>query len=154
MWTACGGRSALRRGPGQLADPAADRPARVIGLPRRQPHLASRRLLPRRRRRAGLNTTSLIVNSHNILIDHIWAWRGDNGSGVGWTVNPADTGVIVNGNNVTALGLFVEHYQKCQVIWNGNGGRTGNGVITNVINTTGAPAQGTATVPSNVVSYP
>jgi hypothetical protein len=25
---------------------------------------------------------------------------------------------------VTAYGLFVEHYQKTQVIWNGNGGRT------------------------------
>ncbi len=30
----------------------------------------------------------------------------------------------------------------------------GVGVITNVVNTTGGPAQGTATVPSNVVSYP
>ena len=30
----------------------------------------------------------------------------------------------------------------------------GNGVIDNVINTTGGPAQGTATVPSTVTSYP
>lgn len=72
----------------------------------------------------GSATTSLVVNSHDTLIDHIWAWRGDHGSGVGWTVNPADTGLIVNGDNVTALGLFVEHYQKYEVIWNGNGGRT------------------------------
>jgi hypothetical protein len=41
---------------------------------------------------------------------------------VGWTVNTADTGVIVNGDNVTAYGLFVEHYQRYEVIWNGNGG--------------------------------
>ncbi|WP_262286079.1 discoidin domain-containing protein [Micromonospora sp. MA102] len=182
---------------------------------------------------AGKATTSLVVNQNDALIDHIWAWRADHGSGVGWTVNTADTGLIVNGNNVTALGLFVEHYQKYEVIWNGNNGRTiffqnelpydppsasawmngsrvgyaafkvadavstfegwgmgsycyfnvdptiaayhgfeapnragvrfhslltvslgGNGSITHVINDTGGTAQGTNTVPVNVVSYP
>ncbi|SBT42009.1 discoidin domain-containing protein [Micromonospora narathiwatensis] len=73
---------------------------------------------------AGKATTSLVVNQNDTLIDHIWAWRADHGTGVGWTVNTADTGLIVNGNNVTALGLFVEHYQKYEVIWNGNNGRT------------------------------
>ena len=34
----------------------------------------------------------------------------------------ADTGVVVNGDNVTAYGLFVEHFQKYEVIWNGDGG--------------------------------
>jgi hypothetical protein len=180
----------------------------------------------------GSATNSLVVNSNNTLIDHIWAWRADHGSGVGWTTNTADTGLIVNGNNVMAYGLFVEHYQKYEVVWNGNGGRTiflqnempydppsnaawragvngyaaykvadtvtsheawglgsycnfstnpavvadhafetptnanvrfhdlltvslgGVGVISHVINTTGGPAQGTSTVPVNVVSYP
>lgn len=73
---------------------------------------------------AGKSTTSLVVNSNDVIIDHIWAWRGDHGAGIGWTVNTADTGVIVNGQNVIAYGLFVEHYQKYNVIWNGNGGRT------------------------------
>src|SRR5829696_3619347 len=181
---------------------------------------------------AGKATTSLVVNSSNTIIDHIWAWRADHGAGVGWTVNTAETGLIVNGANVTAYGLFVEHYQKYEVIWNGNGGRTyffqnempydppnqaawrtgalgyaaykvadpvtthegwglgsyiytnvdpsihadrgievpvapgvrfhdlltvslgGNGTIDHVINNTGGPAQGTATVPVNVVSFP
>jgi hypothetical protein len=71
---------------------------------------------------AGSATTSLVVNSSNVILDDIWAWRADHGTGVGWTVNTADTGVIVNGDNVTAYGLFVEHYQKFEVIWNGNGG--------------------------------
>jgi hypothetical protein len=71
---------------------------------------------------AGKATTSLIVNSANVILDDIWSWRADHGNGVGWTVNTADTGVIVNGDNVTAYGLFVEHYQKYEVIWNGNGG--------------------------------
>ncbi|HET9374757.1 MAG TPA: coagulation factor 5/8 type domain-containing protein [Chthoniobacterales bacterium] len=71
---------------------------------------------------AGKATVSLVVNSDNVLLDDIWAWRADHGNGVGWTSNTADTGVIVNGDNVTAYGLFVEHYQKYEVVWNGNGG--------------------------------
>ena len=71
----------------------------------------------------GKATTSLVVNSNNVILDDIWAWRADHGNGVGWTANTADTGVIVNGDNVTAYGLFVEHYQKTETIWNGNDGR-------------------------------
>ena len=71
---------------------------------------------------AGKATTSLIVNSNNVILDDIWAWRADHGIGVGWTTNTADTGVIVNGDNVTAYGLFVEHFQKYEVIWSGNNG--------------------------------
>ena len=68
---------------------------------------------------AGRATTSLGVNSDHVILDDIWAWRADHGSGVGWTQNTADSGLIVNGDDVTATGLFVEHYQKFQVIWNG-----------------------------------
>ena len=69
----------------------------------------------------GKATVSLEVNSDNVLLDHIWAWRADHGvdGSFGWEVNTADTGVIVNGDNVTATGLFVEHYQKYNTIWNG-----------------------------------
>jgi hypothetical protein len=70
----------------------------------------------------GRATTSLVINSDNVILDDIWAWRADHGKGVGWTKNTADTGLIVNGDNVTAYGLFVEHYQQYEVIWNGNGG--------------------------------
>jgi hypothetical protein len=75
---------------------------------------------------AGKATNSLLVNSNNTIIDHIWAWRADHGNAgtYGWTINTADSGLIVNGQNVTAYGLFVEHYQKTEVLWNGNGGRT------------------------------
>ena len=71
---------------------------------------------------AGKATVSLQVNADNVILDDIWAWRADHGNGVGWTANTADTGVVVNGDNVTATGLFVEHYQKFQVIWNGSNG--------------------------------
>jgi len=72
----------------------------------------------------GRATTSLVVDSADVIIDHIWAWRGDHGDGVGWNENTAETGVVVNGANVVATGLFVEHYQGYQVVWNGENGRT------------------------------
>ena len=74
----------------------------------------------------GKATTSLEVNADHVILDDIWAWRADHGvpGSVGWTVNTADTGVVVNGDDVTATGLFVEHYQKYNVIWNGERGRT------------------------------
>jgi len=72
----------------------------------------------------GKATVSLVVNADNVILDHIWAWRADHGEGVGWDVNTADTGVIVNGDDVIAYGLFVEHYQNYEVIWNGENGRT------------------------------
>ncbi|KAB8141095.1 discoidin domain-containing protein [Chloroflexia bacterium SDU3-3] len=182
---------------------------------------------------AGKATVSVVVNSSDVIIDHTWLWRGDHGSGIGWNTNTADNGLVVNGSNVTAYGLFVEHYQKYNVVWNGNGGRTyffqnelpydppnqaswmngstrgyaaykvadsvttheawglgsycyfnvdpsivaergfevpntpgvrfhdlltvslgGNGTIAHVINSTGDAAQGTATVPVKIVSYP
>ena len=71
---------------------------------------------------AGSATNSLVVNSSDVILDDVWAWRADHGAGVGWTGNVADTGLVVNGNNVTAYGLAVEHYQKNEVIWNGQGG--------------------------------
>ncbi len=71
---------------------------------------------------AGSAQVSFVDNASNSVLDDIWAWRADHGTGVGWTTNTADTGLEVNGANVTAYGLFVEHYQKNEVIWNGPGG--------------------------------
>ncbi|PKV91399.1 hypothetical protein ATK30_2168 [Amycolatopsis echigonensis] len=76
---------------------------------------------------AGKARTSLVVNSNDVIGDHLWLWRADHAaddSHVGWSSNTADTGLVVNGNDVTVYGLFVEHFQKAQVAWNGNGGRT------------------------------
>ena len=73
---------------------------------------------------AGKATASLVVNSDHVILDDIWAWRADHGTGVGWTANTAKNGVIVNGNDVTATGLFVEHFQQYNVVWNGERGTT------------------------------
>ncbi|WP_307561897.1 discoidin domain-containing protein [Streptosporangium lutulentum] len=182
---------------------------------------------------AGNATTSVVINSDDVIIDHTWLWRGDHGDGIGWNVNTAETGLIVNGDDVLATGLFVEHFRKYDVEWYGERGRTiffqnekaydppnqaaymngttkgwaaykvgpavnvhegwglgsyvyfnvdptievenafevpvkpgvkfhslltvslgGNGRINHVINGVGGPAQGTATIPSKIVSYP
>nr|WP_225849651.1 RICIN domain-containing protein [Streptomyces sp. HPF1205] len=73
---------------------------------------------------AGKATQSLVVNSNDVIGDDLWLWRADHSNGVGWTVNPAANGLVVNGDNVTMYGLAVEHYQKYQTTWNGDGGRT------------------------------
>jgi len=67
-------------------------------------------------------TVSLLDNAGNSIIDNSWVWRADHGNAVGWTVNTASTGVVVTGDNVTAYGLAVEHYQKDEVVWSGQGG--------------------------------
>jgi hypothetical protein len=69
-------------------------------------------------------TVAMQVNSNNVIIDHTWIWRADHGEGAGWNSNTSRNGLIVNGNNVTAYGLFVEHFQEYQVLWNGENGRT------------------------------
>ncbi|GGJ35639.1 carbohydrate-binding protein [Deinococcus roseus] len=75
---------------------------------------------------AGKAKDSFYVNTDDTIIDHIWAWRADHGNPgtVGWTVNTADTGLVVSGDNVIATGLFVEHYQKYEVYWAGQNGKT------------------------------
>ena len=78
----------------------------------------------------GKVDVALEVNSDNVLIDHIWVWRADHGvegfSGdtERWNTNTGRNGVVINGDNVTATGLFVEHFQEYNTIWNGENGTT------------------------------
>ncbi len=72
----------------------------------------------------GRTEVNLRVNSSDTIIDHTWIWRADHGAGVGWNINTSTNGLVVNGDHVTAYGLFVEHHQEFQVLWNGNQGRT------------------------------
>jgi hypothetical protein len=79
--------------------------------------------------KAGEATSCVIINSHNVVADHFWLWRADHGPSAGkhrpgWDVNLGENGIIVNGNDVTIYGLFVEHFTEYQTIWNGERGRT------------------------------
>jgi hypothetical protein len=71
----------------------------------------------------GSASSCMVINSNDVYADHLWLWRADHGNGVGWDKNRCANGLIVNGNNVTIYGLFNEHFQEYQTLWNGNGGR-------------------------------
>lgn len=100
----------------------------------------------------GRTDVALEVNSDNVLLDHAWVWRADHGDegfptdtvvrsaidaqraadglpllnddDTRWVTNTARNGVVVNGDNVTATGLFVEHFQQYNTVWNGENGTT------------------------------
>jgi hypothetical protein len=73
----------------------------------------------------GKTSSCVTVNSSHVIIDNTWLWRADhdnNNNTAGWTLNPANNGIIVNGDDVTVYGLFVEHFQQYQTLWNGERG--------------------------------
>jgi hypothetical protein len=77
----------------------------------------------------GKANIALEVNSDNVLIDHTWVWRGDHGvegftDTERWNTNTGLYGAVINGDNVTATGLFVEHFQRYNTVWNGDDGTT------------------------------
>jgi hypothetical protein len=77
----------------------------------------------------GKADIALEVNSDEVLIDHTWVWRADHGvegftDTERWNTNLGRNGVVVNGDDVTANGLFVEHFQEYNTVWNGDGGAT------------------------------
>jgi hypothetical protein len=71
----------------------------------------------------GSASSCMVINSNDVYADHLWLWRADHGNGVGWDKNRCANGLIVNGENVTIYGLFNEHFQEYQTLWNGNNGR-------------------------------
>ena len=73
----------------------------------------------------GLAASCLIVNVNDTILDNVWIWRADHGNrGTNeWVTNAAENGLTVNADRVTAYGLFVEHFQGYQTIWNGNDGQ-------------------------------
>jgi hypothetical protein len=71
----------------------------------------------------GKANSCMVINSNNVVVDHIWLWRADHGNGVGWDKNRCANGLIVNGDDVTIYGLFNEHFQEYQTLWKGNNGK-------------------------------
>jgi hypothetical protein len=77
----------------------------------------------------GKVDTALVVNSDDVLIDHTWVWRADHGvegftDTQRWNTNTGRYGAVINGDDVTATGLFVEHFQRYNTVWNGERGTT------------------------------
>ncbi|WP_211770855.1 hypothetical protein [Kutzneria sp. CA-103260] len=77
----------------------------------------------------GSADTALEVNSDNVIIDNTWVWRADHGvenltNTQRWNTNIGRQGAVINGDHVTATGMFVEHFQTYNTVWNGNDGTT------------------------------
>jgi hypothetical protein len=80
----------------------------------------------------GKADVSLRIDADDVLVDHAWVWRADHGvegftaGAVGdtdrWNTNTGRVGLVVDGDRVRATGLFVEHYQQHNTIWNGEDG--------------------------------
>ena len=70
--------------------------------------------------------TMFQINSGNVIIDDTWLWRGDHTiDGLVYnSKNHVRTGFEVNGDDVIAYGLAVEHTLGHLVEWNGENGRT------------------------------
>jgi len=56
--------------------------------------------------------TMIVINRGGTIIDNTWLWRADHDvdGPVTDLRNPSDTGIVVNGDNVTAYGLMSEHH--------------------------------------------
>jgi hypothetical protein len=67
----------------------------------------------------GMSWAAGPVTGTSVPLDLFYIARGGTDN-----VNKNANGLIVNGSNITMYGLFVEHMQEYQTIWNGNGGRT------------------------------
>lgn len=67
--------------------------------------------------------TCMTINSSQVIGDNFWIWRADHGDNVAWDKNTSDTGLVVNGDNVTIYALMVEHFKKYQTVWNGDNGQ-------------------------------
>lgn len=74
----------------------------------------------------GIGKARLMVAIYDdhLVGENFWLWRADHGAGIGWDINTCDTALLVEGDDVTLYGLFAEHTQKHQTIWNGERGRT------------------------------
>lgn len=70
----------------------------------------------------GNATHSVVINSNHVIGDNLWVWRGDHGNGIGWASNKTKHGIVINGDDVTMYGLFVEHFHDYQTVWNGENG--------------------------------
>ncbi len=109
----------------------------------------------------GKVDTALEVNSDDVLIDHTWVWRADHGlepftaGYLGdtdrWRTNTGRVGAEVNGDRVTATGLFVEHFQTFNTIWNGEDGTT---VLYQNELPYDPPSQAEWTQPDGTLGYP
>jgi len=74
------------------------------------------------------STTDELINQNYVLQNQAEI-QSNNNSGSGYTTvnwpaeSSSDYGIVVNGNNVTLEGIWLEHFKMTEATWNGNGGQ-------------------------------
>ena len=70
--------------------------------------------------------TMVRIDAGHVVIDNAWLWRADHdvSGDVKNADNPNLHGLVVNGDDVSAYGLAVEHCLNDLVVWNGERGNT------------------------------
>ena len=65
------------------------------------------------------------IDANDVIGDHFWIWRADHGvpDSVGWDVNTSKNGLLVKGDDIMVYGLFNEHFQEYQTLWEGERGK-------------------------------
>lgn len=72
----------------------------------------------------GQAETAVTIHSNHVIGDHFWLWRADHGIGTAWGSGQNKHGLVVYGDHVAIYGLFNEHFQHYQTLWNGEYGST------------------------------
>ncbi|KAH8073936.1 hypothetical protein JL721_2488 [Aureococcus anophagefferens] len=86
--------------------------------------------------RAARADTMVRVAGAGVVLDNIWLWRADHAGAAGKAARPgevyhlvadgecySETGLVVDGDDVVAYGLAVEHTLGDQLVWRGERGR-------------------------------
>jgi hypothetical protein len=74
------------------------------------------------------STTDELINQNDVLLNQAEI-QSNNNSGSGYTTvnwpaeSSGDYGIVVNGDDVTLEGIWLEHFKMTEATWNGNGGQ-------------------------------
>ena len=64
------------------------------------------------------------INQGHVVVDNTWLWRADHDVAglVSDRRNPSKNGMVVHGDDVTGLGVAIEHHLEDGLVWNGENG--------------------------------
>ena len=73
---------------------------------------------------ASRAVTAEVINQDYVIHSQAEVNTSTNSSSAAaWATPDGSYGIVVNGDNVTLQGLYIEHYKKTQLTWNGDKGR-------------------------------
>lgn len=69
-------------------------------------------------------TTAVVINQNYVIQNQGEVNTGtSNASAASWAIPQGSYGIVVNGHHVTLQGLYIEHFKKIHLTWNGEDGQ-------------------------------